>query len=109
MARFDTREAEIVLSNHARRVISERGVRKGLLKEAIAKADYRFYDREQNVLVAMKRIELKGRVAGLVVIYTVTDNKAKIVTVYPSKDYVTYLQRKVNRGRWTPLHMEKGS
>ncbi|MGQ9468517.1 MAG: hypothetical protein ACUVTD_01615 [Nitrososphaerales archaeon] len=95
---------KIVLSEHAKQVLQEREISLDLIiEEVIKKANYRLYGVREDAFVAIKRIQIREKVFGLIVAYAKLNDEHKLITVYPSKDYIKYTKGKVKRGRWFSL------
>lgn len=94
---------KIVLSEHAKQVLQEREMSLDLIIEVIKRANYRLYDVREDAFVAIKRIQIREKVFGLIVVYAKLNDEHKLITVYPSKDYIKYMEGKVKRGKWLPL------
>jgi len=102
---LDRREREMRLrySAHAEEKIRIRKLSKDEIRLTLEDPDYRFYDVATNANVAVKEIVGPGEKIGLVVVFTVTREGFRIVTVFPVKDLSGEIRRKVNSRRWLSL------
>jgi len=90
----------VVFSEHAKKVLEVRRIDATKVSESIQTAEHRLYDVMGKTMVAVKKVQIHGKMLGLIVIYTKLNGQYKVVTVFPSKNYVEHMQRKVKKGRW---------
>lgn len=87
-------------SRHALEKMRSRGVTKQQVTEAIKSPDSTYEDIESKLSVAAKQVEKMN----LVVIYALSSNSNRIVTVYHASDVDRLIKRKVRRRAWVPKH-----
>ncbi len=90
-------------SAHAEEKIRTRKIPRRQIRLVLEKPDWKFYDVGSNANIALKEVSLPGGRAGLLVVFTVSKEGTRVVTLYPVRDVVGEIRRKVNSGRWIVL------
>ncbi len=93
----------LLYSEHAEEKVRTRELSRSQIRLVLERPDRKFYDVASNTNIAIKEVGSHTGRVWLVVVFTVTREGTRIVTVYPVKDLQSEMRRKVNSGRWIVL------
>jgi len=89
---------KIEISPHAKRRLKVRTIPENLVADAVKNPDSVLYDRRSGYFIAAKKIEERL----LIVAYLMYEDRAKIITAFMTSDF-SIVEKRIKRGRWTPL------
>lgn len=92
---------EIIYTAHLELRLKLRGIPHNLPRAIYKTAEERYFDRETEKNVAVKRVNYKGKKRELMLAYQETDAGAHLVTIHPLKEYQKV--SRVKSGRWQKL------
>jgi hypothetical protein len=96
-------DVKLRLSEHAKEKVRIRKITLEAIRDVLRSSDHRFYDIINYTEVAVKEVDLYGERIGLVVVFTKENDVYHIVTLYPSRQFMEEIRRKVKFGRWLSI------
>lgn len=96
-------DVKLRLSEHAEEKVRIRKITLEAIRDVLRSPSHRFYDIINYTEVAVKEVDLYGERIGLVVVFTRENDVYRIVTLYPSRQFMEEIRRKVKLGRWISI------
>ena len=96
-------DVKLRLSEHAKEKVRIRKITLEAIRDVLRSPSHRFYDIINYTEVTVKEVDLYGERIGLVVVFTRENDVYHIVTLYPSRQFMEEIRRKVKSGRWISI------
>lgn len=95
---------ELLYSSHLKNRLRLRNIRDSLPREIIETASGHFLDSETRYYVAVKMVNLHGKMRDVMVAYALERECIKVITIHPMKR--GQKNNRIESGRWIPVHEE---